>query len=268
MSSPVLDHWALELQHFDIQLQHILGKKNVVADAISRLRTLGLYQDNGNDDQTITDDDVVENVVEEIHAIEWVPNSSGYNMEKINLDVLREEQWQDTFCIKKVKTLRTKQDDSFMLDENSILQKMVRLRYTIEPTIVVPRKLTSLIIVEFHSGKGHQGISCTVNMIRHYHWWVSMLRDVHQHISNCQLCIQFLPDQLYTQPMYLEIPKLSFTGCAMNCIGPRPATSKGNRHMLTFICLLTSYLVMVPLKRPHVLSLSYKTMVRNLKMNN
>ena len=139
MSSQLLDYWALELQQFDIQFQHISGKKNVVADAISRLRTLGLYQDNGKDDLATTDDDMVENIIEEVHVIEWVPNSAGYNMEKLNLDVLREEQWQDTFCIKKVKTVRTNQDDSFMLDKNSILWKMVRLRYTIEPTIVVPR---------------------------------------------------------------------------------------------------------------------------------
>ena len=110
-----------------------------MADAISRLRTLDLYQDNGNDNIATMDDDMVENIVEEVHVIEWVPNSTGYNMEKCNLDVLREEQWQDTFCIKKVKTLRTKQDDSFMLDKNSILQKMVRLRYTTESTLVVPR---------------------------------------------------------------------------------------------------------------------------------
>ena len=50
MSSPVLDHWALELQQFDIWFEHISGKKNVVANAISSLRTLGLYQDNGNTD--------------------------------------------------------------------------------------------------------------------------------------------------------------------------------------------------------------------------
>ena len=43
MSSPVLNHWALELQQFDIQFEHILGKKNVVAEAISRLRTLDLW---------------------------------------------------------------------------------------------------------------------------------------------------------------------------------------------------------------------------------
>ena len=42
MSSPVPDCWALELQLFDIQFNHILGKRNMVADAISRLRTLGL----------------------------------------------------------------------------------------------------------------------------------------------------------------------------------------------------------------------------------
>ena len=48
MPSPKLDRWALELQQFDIKFQHIQGKRNVVAAAISRLRTLGLYKDNDN----------------------------------------------------------------------------------------------------------------------------------------------------------------------------------------------------------------------------
>ena len=48
--------------------------------------------------------------------------------------------------------------------------------------------------------------------------------------------------------MHLEIPKVPFAGCAMDCISPLPGTSKGNRHALTFICLLTLYIVMAPLK--------------------
>ena len=68
MSSPVLNYCSLELQQFDIQFQHISGKKNVVADVIYRLRTLDLYQDNGNDDLATVVIDVVENV-EEVHAI-------------------------------------------------------------------------------------------------------------------------------------------------------------------------------------------------------
>ena len=53
---------------------------------------------------------------------------------------------------------------------------------------------------------------------------------------------------LYTVPVHLEITKVPFAGCAMDCIDPLPATSKGNRHTLMFICLLTLYLIMVPLK--------------------
>ena len=129
--------------------------------------------------------------------------------------------------------MRTKQDHSLMLESNIILHKMVRLRYTIQPTIVIPRKLTSLIIVEFHNGKGHQGMSCTMNMIRHYFWWVGMCRNIHQHIHNCQLCIQILHNLVYTQPMHLEIPMVHFAGCAIDYIGPLPATPMGNWHALT-----------------------------------
>ena len=48
--------------------------------------------------------------------------------------------------------------------------------------------------------------------------------------------------------MHLEVPKVPFAGCDMDCNGPLPATSKGNRQRQTFICLLTSCLIMAPLK--------------------
>ena len=63
-------------------------------------------------------------------------------------------------------------DPNFLLDSNSILRKVVKPKYTIKPAIFVPKskKLTSLIITEFHNAKGQQGISPTVNMIRCYFW--------------------------------------------------------------------------------------------------
>ena len=94
--------------------------------------------------------------------------------------------------------------------------------------------------------RAHQGVSCTVNMMTCYFWWIGMHRDIHQH--SCKLCIQFLPNRIYTQPMHLEIPSVPFAGYAMDCIGPLPMLLKGHRHALTFICLLTSYLITVPLR--------------------
>ena len=250
MSSPVLDRWALELQQFDIKFKCIQGKQNihVVADAISRLRTLHLYRDNDNEDEPPTFDDIVENIIEKISFANSAPKKLTHNVGKLNLEVpvLKKEQRWDKFCKNKVRDIKKKPDPNFLLDHNSDLRKVIK--YTIEPAIVVPRKLTSIIIIEFHNAKGQQGISRMVNMIRCYFWWIGMWRDMHQHISTCKLCIQFLLHKLYTQPLHLEIPQVPFSGCTMDCIRPLPTISKGHRHALMFIFLLTSYLITVPLK--------------------
>ena len=48
--------------------------------------------------------------------------------------------------------------------------------------------------------------------------------------------------------MHLEIPQVSFAGSAMDSIGQLHTVLKGKRFPLTFICLLTSYIITVPLK--------------------
>ena len=140
----------------------------MVDDAISRLRTLGLYENNGNEDVPLTIEDMVENIVKEVHTMDTVPKTPAYNTGKLNQDLQRKAVQWDIFCQFKVKEMKKKPCPSFLLDNNGILRKVVKLMDTVEATIVVPRKLTSLIIVEFHNAKGHQGISCTVSMMRHY----------------------------------------------------------------------------------------------------
>ena len=48
--------------------------------------------------------------------------------------------------------------------------------------------------------------------------------------------------------MHLDIPNMPFAGFAVGSIGMLPITSKGHKFTLTFICLLTSYVIAVPLK--------------------
>ena len=50
------------------------------------------------------------------------------------------------------------------------------------------------------------------------------------------------------QSIYLEIPQVPFAGCAVDTNGLLPMISKGNKYALTIMCLLTSYLIAVPLK--------------------
>ena len=43
MKNPTLNRWVLELKEYNIVFKHIAGKKNVVSDAISRLKQKNLY---------------------------------------------------------------------------------------------------------------------------------------------------------------------------------------------------------------------------------
>ena len=95
MSSPVLDRWALELQQFNIKFQHTQDKKNIVADAISQLRTLGLYQGSGSEDIPVTTEDVIKNMIEEVNIADVIQKTPTYNVEKLNLDILTKEHEHD-----------------------------------------------------------------------------------------------------------------------------------------------------------------------------
>ena len=75
-----------------------------------------------------------------------------------------------------------------------------------------------------------------------------MRQSIYKHIRTCKLCVQFLPNKINTRPIHLKIPQVPFAGCAVDTIGLLPTTSKGNKYALTFMCLLTSYLIAVPLK--------------------
>ena len=50
-----------------------------------------------------------------------------------------------------------------------------------------------------------------------------------------------------TPSCYLEIPKVPFTGVAIDMISKLPVTTSGNKYALTCIDLLTSYVVAVPM---------------------
>ena len=114
--------------------------------------------------------------------------------------------------------------------------------------MAIPKSLINNIIYECHECRGHQGITRKVKMICSFFWWPGMRQSIYQHIKTCKLCVQFLSNKVNTKQMHLEIPQVSIIGCAVNTIGLLPTMSKGNKYALTFMYLLTSYLIAVPLK--------------------
>ena len=94
MSSHVLGRWALELQQFSIKFNHIEGKKNVVVNSISRLKTSNLYRKHQEVDSVpsvVAVEDALENFIEAVQNIS-VKASNSNQTTQLNFDKLCREQ--------------------------------------------------------------------------------------------------------------------------------------------------------------------------------
>ena len=93
MSSHVLDRWALQLQQFNIKFNHIECKRNVVTDAMSRFKTLNLYekqQEVYSVPSVAIVEDALENMAEEVQNISLKVSNSNQTTE-LNLNELCRE---------------------------------------------------------------------------------------------------------------------------------------------------------------------------------
>ena len=201
----------------------LAGKENIVADTISHLKTVNLYEELNDHEMSKTlesTDDVMENLIFKIHS-----HSPCTTNISTNLDSFINQQKADKFCKNKVKQLYCHKQTDFKLDDRGVLRKTVHLCHNWISAVVVPKSLINSIIYEYHKCRGHQGIMRMINIIHRYFWWPS----IYQHIKTSKLCAQFLANKVNTKPMHLEIPQVLFTGCAVDTIGLLPTTSKGQQ---------------------------------------
>ena len=65
-----MDRWTLKLQQYNIKFQHVAGKENVIADAISHLKTASLNEKPKDCEMSKTlnsMDNIMENLIFKIH---------------------------------------------------------------------------------------------------------------------------------------------------------------------------------------------------------
>ena len=126
MKNPTLNRWALELNKYNIVFKHIAGKKNVVADAISRLEQKSLYAEPREiSPRTSSLEDSIENIIKEVHHLKSTQNLTH---KVLDIPLLRSHQKGDEFCKNMVSKLNTgNRTTEFDVDQNGILCRSVWL---------------------------------------------------------------------------------------------------------------------------------------------
>ena len=114
-----LDRWVMLLQEYDITFVHIKGKDNILADAISRLCTINIYETADDTDTShIANIDSTE-IPEQVH-----PDQMSQSLQPINMssDTLCSLQKQDKFCKHKAHKIHLGVKSTFYLDNDGTLK--------------------------------------------------------------------------------------------------------------------------------------------------
>ena len=162
------------LQEYGITFVHIKGKDSILANTISRLRTIDIYEkaietEHSHTVKTTTTQQ--EGTIELIHHVNSSPLPQSLNMNSTTLCTL---QKQDKFCKNNVCKYHSSIGSSFYLNDDSILKQSVIINNLEVCMTVVLLALMNTLIHKFHNCRGHQGCARTLNTLKRRFWWKGM----------------------------------------------------------------------------------------------
>ena len=157
--------WRLFIEEYSPHLQHIEGKKNVVADALSRLEF---------------DDELEAQSFEEMLALD--DDDLPEDHFPLTYEFLESQQQKDKELLKEIKNDKEMSKKKFHGGGKtfSLICK--------NDKIVIPQHLANRVLTWYHQMLMHPGETRTEKTIRHHLYWKGMCTDVKQLCKTCPTC--------------------------------------------------------------------------------
>jgi hypothetical protein len=231
-SKPVLKNkrmqqWAATIQSIMPEIQYIKGEENVLADALSRMRTTAESElaDNAYPPR-ICNIRTRHPVLERIKEAQSNDSKMQDIVSRLNLDALDTQQvpksdgWDKRYSI---------HDDILMIKNR----------------IWIPQPLRREIFELCHGSLlgGHLGRHRTLDAMRDV-FWRGMSRDVHRWTARCEVCQRAKPKSSSFKPQLLESLETyePFHIVNIDMMGPLKKTVRRNEYILTVVDKASRYL--------------------------
>jgi len=141
----------------------------------------------------------------------------------------------------------------FLVRQNILYRKVVLKNGSEHWQLVVPEKFADKVVKLAHENilSGHLGIQKTYDRVWSNCWWQGMHGHVVRFVRSCDVCQRSVPRGRVTKVPLGKMPVIDtpFQRVAVDLIGPfTPASTQGNRFVLTLIDYATRYPEAIPLK--------------------
>jgi hypothetical protein len=281
----VVNNWAVEIESKNITFEFLSGKKNTLADALSRLVKLDITEQQPDEpygyefgkyifeeepskvclvttrgmvakaklpEKTNTEVEaktlppVTNDDLAQDDAETELEKGKSYYL-KLKTSDLIESQKQDDHCQQIIKLIARGITSPYQLDERGVLIRFTRSGDQSFETVMLPKALVQVLLNLAHDAMGHNGTQRTYEFVKRLYFWKGMGKDIANYCSKCLNCREInLRPQKYPS-LHLEVPTMPMHFISMDLIGPFDPSPRGNKHAVTVIDMLTNFFWCIPI---------------------
>ena len=182
-TTPRLQRLMLRLHRYDIQVEYLKGKENVIADALSRVSPLPPSQDDMEHTDLVPINHLEEMQERGTDSTKKIRTETALDPALQQMKLYVTQGWPERIqdCDGAVQPFWTYKEQVSL--ENGILYKDSRF--------IVPRAMQPQMLQDLHAA--HQGEEKTMSLARTYLFWNGMKADITNMVKTCMTCQKHRP---------------------------------------------------------------------------
>ena len=281
-----LTKWRLKLEEFDFTVEHVPGRQNGAADALSR-KNISMLTWSGDELWWITE---LRKDLEELSAAYMATTrSKRAQEEKLKGQQTADEETEQLKAPLDGLRLRVTKSDGeprlsrrfFKINpmlpnkpfpgkgQQVVITRQERAKWPLlckymrnsgmTPVVIpdvqhlVTKAEQNAALQEVHSSAtgGHPGISRTIHTLRRSYYWPTLNKDAEKWVKNCQDCkVNKNPRQPPIPTTLTDMPGEPFEKIYLDIVGPLdPPSARQHSYILTIKDDFSKFVMAIPLKR-------------------
>jgi len=222
--------WSIQIQEFNLSIQHIAGRDNIGADTLTRYVQM-------------VENEIPTNQKIFINQL-FIDQYSKELTQK--LQQLPQLQQEDDKIKKIIRRLNTESKPPYLIYQ--------RLLFYVDRQgknrIMIPDKLAHQLIKEVHEQYGHSGATKVYQILKQNCQLSHMFHTIKRITQSCDICQKSkVYNQMTRGPLLSNLPTGPRELISLDLIGPLPTGQLGAKYILVIIDVFSKYLQTYPLRK-------------------